>query len=232
LRPPPVRRASPAPPPRPSMPQVTLPTLAVEPKKKELTLLGADVAAELARKPKRKLPVVAFALVGVLVAAGGVTYVERDLVIGLLTAGDQKPKEPTPEDKALELYAAGQEALGKNQLDEAARSFVASLALNPKAPKAHRALAITLAKQNKAGEAVQHYRTYLELDPKAQDADKVRKIIADYEKAHPEAKAEGARSEAGAASAPKAEETKAETPPAAEPAKPAKPAAKTRKKRP
>jgi tetratricopeptide (TPR) repeat protein len=83
----------------------------------------------------------------------------------------------------MALYAAGQEAYNKSRLDDAVKSFEGALGLMPKYARAHRALAIALAKQNKAADAVEHYRTYLELDPKANDAAQVRKIVDDYEKA-------------------------------------------------
>ena len=38
-------------------------------------------------------------------------------------------------------------------------------------------------------QAVKHYKTYIQLTPGADDADKVKQIISDWEKAHPPKKA-------------------------------------------
>ena len=166
----------------PELPPLALPALGE--KKKELTLLGQEAAAELAHVPPRKKPVLAFAIVGVLLVAGVGVWFGRNTIVGMLAQKDQRPAVvETAEDKAMALYATGQEAYNKTQLDEAVKSFEGALGLMPKYAKAHRALAIALAKQNKAADAVEHYKAYLELDPKATDAAQVRKIVEDYEKA-------------------------------------------------
>ncbi len=184
--PPPRRRSRPAASPTPSdaLPAFELPALAPEPKKKEVTLLASEEAAELAHVPKHRRPVVPFLLLGAVVAAGAVAFVEREPLVAMLASKDQKPAVvETKEDKALALYASGQDAYAKSKLDEAAKSFESAIEINPSFAKAHRALAIARAKQNKAAEAVEHYKLYLDLDPKASDAEQVRKIISDYEKA-------------------------------------------------
>jgi hypothetical protein len=202
--PPPLRQ--PPPPPRrrassgnsaaranPELPLLALPSLGAEPKKKDVTLLASEAAKELAELPPRKRPVIAFFAIAVLVVGGAAAWVKRDAIVVELASKEPHPVVvETAEDKALARFAAGQEAYNHNRLNEAVKSFEAALALMPNSAKVHRALAIARAKQNRAADAVEHYRAYLELDPRAADAAQVRKIIDDYEKAKATAAAKAA----------------------------------------
>lgn len=195
--PPPRRRSRPAQAAAPALelPSIGLPTLAAESARKEVTLLRAEAADELEEMPPRKRPVLPFLAVAAILAAGAGAWLERDALVGAIAARDPQPVVETAESKALALYAAGQEAYTKHKLDEAAAKYEAALRALPKFAKAHRALGIARAKQNRREEAVEHYRAYLQLEPKAPDAAEVRKIVEDYEKAKSSAAGAGKTAE-------------------------------------
>ncbi len=177
------QKATPAPQ-KMELPALTLPTLGADPKKKEVTLLASEAAAELAEVPARKRPTLAILIIVALIGAGVGAWLKRDDIVAAITATDKKPVVvETARDKAMAKFAAAQAAYEKSQLDEAAKSFEEALALLPRFPRAHRGLAIARAKQNRPADAVEHYRIYLSLEPSAPDAVAVRKIIEDYEKA-------------------------------------------------
>jgi len=215
-RPPPRRaRAAEAPPPRvapkaPSgfdLPSIGLPAIG-EPKKKEVTLLASDVAAELAEHTAHKHSVVPFVLLVMVLVAAGVGVWQRQKVIALFDKKDANQQVvETADDKARAAFALGTTAYTGGKLEDAIRHFQAAIALMPNHARAHRALGIVFAKQNKAKEAVEQYRTYLTLDGKAADSAEVRKIVEDYEKAQ-QAKG-GATEPASAGEAAESEAAKA-----------------------
>jgi len=168
-----------------TLPPLALPTLgSAEPHKQEVTLLGSEAARELAEVRPQKRPVLPFVIIAVLVVAGIGAWVKRDAIVLALAAKDKRPQVvETAQDKALAFFAAGQDAYDHGKLDVAVKNFESALTAMPHFARAHRALAIAYAKQNRAADAVEHYRSYLDLSPNAPEAAQVRKIIDDYEKA-------------------------------------------------
>lgn len=76
---------------------------------------------------------------------------------------------------------------GKDRADDALKAYTRALELDPTLASAERGLAIAYAAKNDDTAAVEHYRKYLTLSPKAPDAGEVRKIIETYEKAQKKA---------------------------------------------
>ncbi|MBN1960014.1 MAG: tetratricopeptide repeat protein [Deltaproteobacteria bacterium] len=167
------------------LPSLVLPNLnVVEPAKKEVTLLGSEAAHALAEVKPHKRPVLPFVIIAALIIVGVGAWIKRDAIVLALAAKERRPQVvETTKDKALAFFAAGQHAYEKNDLSLAVEKFKSAIAILPNFSKAHRALAIAYAKQNKAADAVRHYRKYLDLNPNAPEAAAVRKIIADYQKA-------------------------------------------------
>ena len=84
---------------------------------------------------------------------------------GMKMQTDKKPK------KAKELF---EDAIGK---------YEEALKLDPALARAHREMGVVLATIKKDEQAVEHYREYMRLAPDAEDAAKVKQIIADWETA-------------------------------------------------
>ncbi len=167
------------------LPAFGLPNLEKAQAKKDVTLLSTEAAQELATSAgKRKRPVGIFVLVALLVAASAGVLLKYDAIVEMLATQDAPaPVKETAEDRARVHFLAAQGLYDKKKLGEAAARFKKAIEIYPRYAKAHRGLAIVLAKQNKPKEAVEHYRTYLEIEPNAPDVKDVRKIIADYETA-------------------------------------------------
>lgn len=103
--------------------------------------------------------------------------------------------EPTPEvaanaelarkleasKKAVALLEEGHRFAMVEKPDEAIAAYSKALELKPDLAKAHKGLGAIYAKRKDVPKMVEHYRMYLELDPGAEDAAKVREILEKHE---------------------------------------------------
>lgn len=149
----------------------------------------AEVSLDLPTSPpkRRRIPDWAVVLVLALGVIGGAGYFA-------MRAGEApKPVakiDPKLEEqlrvrkKAMSALEEGHRlaAEGGAGFKKAVRAYRQALSLDPKLSQAERGLAIAYSGMHKAGVAVKHYRRYLEMEPGADDAAEVRKIIKDYEK--------------------------------------------------
>jgi tetratricopeptide (TPR) repeat protein len=180
----------------PGLPQINLPSVAQPQAKKEPTLLRADVAEQLATQKKKSLAVPIISVVVLILATGATLFVYKDAIIERFFPALQKEAVETNTDKARKLVALGTSFYESNQMPNALAAFEQALAVDPTYAKAHRSLGIAYAKMNQPDKAVTHYRTYLVLAPTADDAEAVRKIVADYDlKAKEQAAADKAKAE-------------------------------------
>ena len=67
------------------------------------------------------------------------------------------------------------------KIDLAIAAYRRALEIDPKYPRAERALGVAYAAKGDDAEAASHYKRFLELDPKAADAAQVRAIVEKYE---------------------------------------------------
>jgi len=128
---------------------------------------------------------------------GGVLWHFGPATVASWVTGETKVEvKVTKRDKAEELNVDGEQAYRQGVEAEKAKKkkqafvkYKAAIAKFRKAlktdktfAKAHRNLAIALAKTNKQADAVEQYRTYLRKEPDAPDKGSVLKIINDWEK--------------------------------------------------
>ena len=73
----------------------------------------------------------------------------------------------------------GDNALEKGRADEAIEQFRIALANDPELAEAHRGLGMAYALRNQDREARQEYERYLALAPAAEDAEDIRRAIAE-----------------------------------------------------
>lgn len=165
----------------PGLPAMNLPSVGQPAAKKEPTLLRSDVAEKLATVKKKSMTGPIIAIVVLLLGTGSALYVYKDVVLTRVFGKHQSEAVETNTDKARKLVALGTSHYDANQLPSALEAFEQALAVDPTYAKAHRSLAIAYAKMNQPDKAVTHYRTYLVLAPTAEDAEAVRKIVADYD---------------------------------------------------
>lgn len=87
--------------------------------------------------------------------------------------------------QAIELLEKGHilAVEGPERADQAIAAYEQALALVPDLASAEKGLAVAFAAKDQDDVAVQHYRRYLELAPAADDADQVKAIIREYERA-------------------------------------------------
>jgi hypothetical protein len=193
--PPPRRKAKaagagpPPPPPRKgkqeALPDMSLPDFGAPQKKRKLTLISAAVPSEVLRDGNKKsvLPIVGGL---VLLAAIGVGVAAREPLMAMLhpkPVEAPKPPPPSPTVEAKKAFAEGVRQYAAKDFPAAIEGFEHALQLDPKLADAHRSLGIVFATMHEQAKAVDHYRTYLELTPKAADATEVQKIVDDYAKA-------------------------------------------------
>ncbi len=76
------------------------------------------------------------------------------------------------EKKGVQLYLSG-------HLAEAQRELETCVRLDPNTASCHRHLGVLFAKTDDLARSIHHYKVYVTLDPYADDAPQVRKIIAD-----------------------------------------------------
>lgn len=207
--PPPTRRSSRAkgppaapPPRRPAQPSVdlSLPDFGAPQKKRKLTLISQSVPSEMLRDGTRTsvFPVI----MGIVVVAAIVVGVmAREPLMAVLhpkPVEAPKPPPPTPEQLAKVAFTDGVKEYANKDFPKAIAGFEQALQLDPKLADAHRSLGIVYATMHEQAKAVDHYRSYLELQPKAADAAEVQKIVDDYAKAQQAQPASAAAPEAAA----------------------------------
>jgi len=73
----------------------------------------------------------------------------------------------------------GEAALRSGKIDVALAAFGAALHDNPQLPGAHRGMAMVLMMQGKEKDAKKEYQTYLQLAPKAADANRINQLISE-----------------------------------------------------
>jgi Tfp pilus assembly protein PilF len=92
------------------------------------------------------------------------------------------PKPPPAEKKEASPGAAavsrGEKLLRRGKTDDALAAFLEALAAEPDLPAAVRGLGMVYMMQGKEAEAKQQYRRYLKLAPRARDAARIRKLVA------------------------------------------------------
>lgn len=190
-RPPPRRAAPKAAAPAPSLPDFGLPMLAQEPQKSSVTLVESPAGHDSEDfAPRRGWLVVVVVLLLVLAGGVGGAYWRRDDVMRFLGLSQKVAPQMTRTDRAMEFYVRGFQEAQASRHAKAIGAFKKALTIDPTLARAERGLAISYATLKEQEKAVEHYRRYLKLDPKSDDAADVRKIISDYEKAK-EAKGNG-----------------------------------------
>ena len=80
-------------------------------------------------------------------------------------------------ESSLHYYSAGAHLFRADRLEEALQLFEQALSIDSDMARAERSLAAVLNKLKRTDEALVHLRRYLELDPTAKDAEKVREQI-------------------------------------------------------
>lgn len=93
----------------------------------------------------------------------------------------------TPQQQAAQYLNQGIEAYRTRDYGHAVSLLEQALNLDPSLAAAHRSLGIVHAKLHDESEAMVHYKKYLEMAPQAPDAADVKKILDDYQAAHPPA---------------------------------------------
>ncbi len=91
------------------------------------------------------------------------------------------PKVPVPKKREVDFEGdlkAAQTAVLAGEHKKAVEILKELEKVNPKDPRIHRNLGISYARLRENANAAKHYRKYLELNPTAPDADKVREILA------------------------------------------------------
>ena len=185
----------------PSLPGLGLPALGATESKapKEPTLVQSDVAARVAeaeRKSRTPLVIVGVLLVVLISVAGTVFYLGPARVASWFggdgPAGVVKTKRDQAEEhnyagelayrEGTEAETAGKKKAARQKYRSAIARFRKAIGTDATFGKAHRNLAIALAKTNKVEEAVEQYRAYLRKEPDAPDKKAVLKIINDWEK--------------------------------------------------
>ena len=172
-----------------SLPDLGLPAMDTTPVAEEDdTLLDSDEADEIAAelKQRRSLVSMIIVLAALVLIGGGATVAvlgPKEVIAKISGKAVSKLKE-TPEQKAKALLVEGLDAYNQKKYRKAVEKYEKALEELPDFPEAHRNLGIALAKDKKQEAAVEHYKKYLALKPKAEDAAEVQKIIDDYEKAN------------------------------------------------
>jgi hypothetical protein len=172
----------------PDLPALGLPTLASASKPKDPTLLHSDTAMQIVAdmQHKKTSPAVFVAgilVVGVLAVGGVLWWYGPGTVLGWFRAPDTHGTTMSERERANEAFVEGVKAYQAEKFPVAVKLFTTAVTLDPAHADAHRSLGIAYAKTNQPKLAVEHYETYLKLDPNAPDSTTVRKFIEDYNKA-------------------------------------------------
>lgn len=101
------------------------------------------------------------------------------------TSSLQAPVALTPQQQAAQYLNQGIEAYRTRDYGHAVSLLEQALNLDATLSAAHRSLGIVHAKLHDESEAMVHYKKYLEMAPQAPDAADVKKILDDYQAAHP-----------------------------------------------
>jgi ABC transport system ATP-binding/permease protein len=88
------------------------------------------------------------------------------------------------------LYEEGVALIGDADYVGALGKLSLALDLDPKLADAHKAMGVCYAHLQEADKGAYHYEQYLKLNPGAEDAAQVRRMLADYYKTRPPARAE------------------------------------------
>ena len=194
---PPRRKTGDAPPPRRStevdapaptafgMPEdLSLPDFAPPPSKRNLTLISMPQDSADDAPPRVIWPFVVIAVLAVSTALG---VWQKDHLLALLVPKKKPPvpvvAAPTPQEQAKQAFAAGVHAYSSKEYPKAIEAFEKAASLDTGMADAQRSLGIVYATTHEQAKAVDHYKKYLELMPKAADAPAVQKIVDDYAKA-------------------------------------------------
>ncbi|MEL7368480.1 MAG: tetratricopeptide repeat protein, partial [Myxococcota bacterium] len=79
------------------------------------------------------------------------------------------------------LVELGKRQLIEGKFESAEATLKQCLKLNPRQPACHRNLGVLFARQDQTTSAIRHYRRYIELQPDANDAPRVREILKKFE---------------------------------------------------
>lgn len=181
---PPTRAKAKAPEPQ-ALPQLpTLPSLGQDTTtQREVTLLGAEKAAEISKATKAPRMVGPILVVVILASLGGGAFWQRDKLLALLTKPEVKQTVLSKAEQAKIAFGKGHEAAAANKTDAAIDYFKQAIAIDANYADAHRSLAIVYAKTNQLEKAVEHYKMFYYLAPDDKDAPTVKKYLEDYEAA-------------------------------------------------
>lgn len=135
-------------------------------------------------KQRRDSLVKAALLIVVLAGLAGVYWVTRSEPAPEVQVDPALQAEAARKKRAVQAMEKGHTLAIEGEHTQAAEAYRKALSIEPSLASAERGLAIALTSLEKPDEAVVHYRRYLELEPGAADAPRVRKIIAAWEKAH------------------------------------------------
>lgn len=154
-----------------------------------------DTPALVAPEP-RTLPWMLLTL-GLLIASAAIAYwvvvesEERPAPEGTakIDAGTAPVNaREVPEDEALAraetLYRDGNEAMLRSNA-KLARQRLSECVELADLPECHRSLGVLAAQEDRIDDSVDHYQRYLELNPDARDADRIRRMIGDATRAKP-----------------------------------------------
>ncbi len=86
---------------------------------------------------------------------------------------------PEKQAEASEQIQSGDKALRVGKMEEAIAAFQAALAADPSQAAAHRGMGMALVMMGREEEAKKEYQRYLRLEPKAPDADRIRRILSE-----------------------------------------------------
>lgn len=189
--------APPAPPPRRStggeqplptafgMPEdLALPDLAPPPTKRNLTLISMPQDTDDEGSRRVVWPFIVIAVLALVTVLG---VWQKDRLLAVMVPKKKPPVPvvvpPTPQELAKTAFAGGVHAFAAKEYPKAIESFEKAVSLDASLADAHRSLGIVYATTHEQAKAVEHYKRYLELTPKAPDAAAVQKIVDDYGKA-------------------------------------------------
>lgn len=105
---------------------------------------------------------------------------EANAAMAMAPSGYMTPNNNQPDPKSF--YLAGKAALEANQIPRAVDAFNRCIGTDRTYAICYRALGIAYATAGDGTKAAQYYREYLKVDPSAEDAAEVRRLLVQYEK--------------------------------------------------